>query len=89
MESIIKELWLGNIIPQDDSRTKPKEMKELLGYMSRIRIPKEYCQVIRYYYSRYQAEQFPQTIPRTAKDSRKDLQRRAKRDHRKVPRLLE
>ena len=35
MESIIKELWHGNIIPQDDSRTKPKEMKELLGYMAR------------------------------------------------------
>ena len=35
MESIIKELWHGNIVPQDDSRTKPKEMKELLGYMAR------------------------------------------------------
>ena len=35
MESIIKELWHGNIIPQDDSRTKPKEMKKLLGYMAR------------------------------------------------------
>ena len=33
--NIIKELWLGNIIPQDDSRTNSKEMKELLGYMAR------------------------------------------------------
>ena len=35
MESIIKELWHDNIIPQEDSRTNSKEMKELLGYMSR------------------------------------------------------
>ena len=35
MESIIKELWHGNIIPQEDSRTNSKEMKELLGYMAR------------------------------------------------------
>ena len=27
MESIIKELWHGNIIPQEDSRTNSKEMK--------------------------------------------------------------
>ena len=33
MESIIKELWHGNIIPQEDSRTNSKEMKEILGYM--------------------------------------------------------
>ena len=33
MESIIKELWHGNIIPQEDSRTNSKEMKELLGYI--------------------------------------------------------
>ena len=46
MESIIKELWHGNIIPQEDSRTNSKEMKELLGYMAHsIRIPKEYCHV--------------------------------------------
>ena len=32
---VIKELWHGNIIPQEDSRTNSKEMKELLGYMSR------------------------------------------------------
>ena len=31
----IKELWHGNIIPQEDSRTNTKEMKELLGYMAR------------------------------------------------------
>ena len=35
MNSIIQELWNGNIIPQEDSRTNSKEMKELLGYMSR------------------------------------------------------
>ena len=35
MESIIKELWHGNIIPGEDSRTNSKEMKELLGYMAR------------------------------------------------------
>ena len=35
MESIITELWHGNIIPQEDSRTNSKEMKELLGYMAR------------------------------------------------------
>ena len=29
MSSIIKELWHGNIIPQEDSRTNSKEMKEL------------------------------------------------------------
>ena len=31
----IKELWRGNIIPQEDSRTNSKEMKELLSYMAR------------------------------------------------------
>ena len=35
MSSIINELWHGNIIPQEDSRNNSKEMKELLGYMSR------------------------------------------------------
>ena len=35
MMSIIQELWYGNIIPQEDSRTNSKEMKEFLGYMSR------------------------------------------------------
>ena len=35
MESIIKELWHGNIIPHEDSRTNSKEMKELLGYIAR------------------------------------------------------
>ena len=28
MKSIINELWHGNIIPQEDSRTNSKEMKE-------------------------------------------------------------
>ena len=31
----IKELWHGNIIPQEDSRTNTKEMKELIGYIAR------------------------------------------------------
>ena len=33
--NVIKELWHRNIVPQEDSRTNSKEMKELLGYMSR------------------------------------------------------
>ena len=33
--NVIKELWYGNIIPQEDSRTNSKEMNELLGYMAR------------------------------------------------------
>ena len=33
--NVISELWHGNIVPQEDSRTNSKEMKELLGYMSR------------------------------------------------------
>ena len=35
MKSIINELWHGNIIPQEDSRTNSKKMKGLLGYMAR------------------------------------------------------
>ena len=35
MKNIITELWYGNIIPQEDSRTNSKEMKELLSYMAR------------------------------------------------------
>ena len=33
--NVIKELWHGNIMPQEDSRTNSKEMKERLGYMAR------------------------------------------------------
>ena len=33
--NVIKELWHGNIVPQEDNRTNSKEMKELLGYMAR------------------------------------------------------
>ena len=36
MKSIINELWHGNKIPQEDSRTNSKEMKELLGYSQGI-----------------------------------------------------
>ena len=32
---LLKELWHGNIIPGEDSRTNSKKMKELLGYMAR------------------------------------------------------
>ena len=35
--SIIKELWHGNIVPQDDSRNNSHEMKELMEYMARHR----------------------------------------------------
>ena len=35
MEETIEELWHGNIIPQEDSRTNSPEMKELLSYMAR------------------------------------------------------
>ena len=35
MKNMIKELWHGNIIPQEDSRTNSKEMKELIGYIAR------------------------------------------------------
>ena len=31
----IKELWHGNIVPQDDARNNTKEMKDIMGYMSR------------------------------------------------------
>ena len=33
--NVIKELWHGNNVPQEDSRTNSKEMNELLGYMAR------------------------------------------------------
>ena len=33
--NVINELWHGNIIPQEDSRTNSPEMKKLLGYISR------------------------------------------------------
>ena len=37
MKSIIRELWYGNVSPQESNRTDTKEMKELLGYMARHR----------------------------------------------------
>ena len=33
--NVIKELWHGNIVPQDDARNNSKEMKELMEYMTR------------------------------------------------------
>ena len=33
--NVIKELWHGNIVPQDDSRNNSPEMKELMEYMAR------------------------------------------------------
>ena len=35
MKSMIKELWHGNIVPQEDSRNNSPEMKELMEYMAR------------------------------------------------------
>ena len=35
MESIIKELWHGNIVPEDDCRVRSPEMKQLMEYMAR------------------------------------------------------
>ena len=35
MENTIQELWHGNIVPQEDSRTNSKAMKELMGYIAR------------------------------------------------------
>ena len=32
---MIKELWHGNINPQEDSRNNSPEMKELMEYMAR------------------------------------------------------
>ena len=34
MKNLIKELWYGNILPQEASQTNSKEMKELLGYIT-------------------------------------------------------
>ena len=33
--NVIKELWHGNIVPQEDSQTNTKEMKELISYIAR------------------------------------------------------
>ena len=35
MNSMIKELWHGNIVPQDDSRNNSPEMKQLMEYIAR------------------------------------------------------
>ncbi len=35
MKSMIKELWHGNIIPQEDSRNNSPEMKQLMEYIAR------------------------------------------------------
>ena len=35
MKNMIKELWYGNIVPQEDSRQNTPEMKQLLEYISR------------------------------------------------------
>ena len=35
MKSMINELWHGNIIPHEDSRTNTKEMRELISYIAR------------------------------------------------------
>ena len=33
--NVIKELWHGNIVPQEDSRNNSPEMKQLMEYMVR------------------------------------------------------
>ena len=35
MKNMINELWHGNIVPQEDSRTNSTQMKKLLSYMAR------------------------------------------------------
>ena len=35
MESIIKELWHGNIVPEDNCRVRSPEMKQLMEYIAR------------------------------------------------------
>ena len=35
MKSMIKELWHGNITPQEDSRNNSPEMKQLMKYIAR------------------------------------------------------
>ena len=35
MKSIINELWLGNMDPQNDSRNNSQKIKELMEYMTR------------------------------------------------------
>ena len=35
MKSVINELWLGNIDPQNDSRNNSQKIKELMEYMAR------------------------------------------------------
>lgn len=35
MKSMIKKLWNGSLFLQEDNRTNSKELKELLGYISR------------------------------------------------------
>lgn len=37
MESIMKELWRGNIVPRSVSRNNSQEMKQLMEYMARHR----------------------------------------------------
>ena len=35
MESILEELWYGNICPETDKRSNSEEMKQLMKYMAR------------------------------------------------------
>ncbi len=37
MTDMIKELWYGNIVPQEDSIFNKPELRELLGYVARHR----------------------------------------------------
>ena len=45
MESIIRELWHGNIVPEDDCRERTPKMKQLMEYMAQHHsdLPKKQC----------------------------------------------
>ena len=52
MKGTIEELWHGNIIPHEDSRTNSKEMKELLkncGVGTFTRVHTNALKIKRYY----------------------------------------
>ena len=84
--NIIKELWHGNIIPQEDKKNNTKEMKELLGYIARHThskgiLPSEEMKLTEDSKRNNQS----QTTPRAAKDLRQNVHSRAKRAIRKAP----
>ena len=46
MKSMIKELWHGNINPQEDSRNNSPEIKELMKYVIGIQFKKYFFEQI-------------------------------------------